>query len=97
MIALQPAKVVPGHGPVMSDTSYLRTLIELLAETRRQVRAAVQAGLNLEQTRKKVDLRRFERRLAGDSPDRARAFRDFFLVPGLERAYKEAKGEPLEE
>jgi hypothetical protein len=79
----------------MKDAGYLRTLVELLAETRTQVRAAVAEGLTLEQTRARVTRDGFMTRLAGDDPVRRRAFRDFYLEPGVERAWKEAKGEPL--
>jgi hypothetical protein len=37
----------------------------------------------------------FERRFAGDSIEHRRAFRQLYLQPGLERAWKEAKGVPL--
>jgi cyclase len=88
---------IPGHGPVMKDTGYLETLIALLGDVRTQVRAAVKENLSLEEVRKKVTLDDWKQRLAGDNPDRRRAFKDFFLDPGIERAYKEAKGEPLTE
>jgi hypothetical protein len=55
----------------------------------------VAEGLTLEQTRARVTLDGFMTRLAGDDPFRRRAFRDFYLAPGVERAWKEAKGEPL--
>lgn len=97
MIALDALLIVPGHGPVMNDASYLKTLIALLEETREQVRAAVKQGLTLEQTRKQMNLEKFRNQLAGNHPDRQRAFRDFFEQPGIERAYKEAKGEPRTE
>jgi glyoxylase-like metal-dependent hydrolase (beta-lactamase superfamily II) len=88
---------IPGHGPVMNDTSYIETLIALLADVRTQVQAAVKENLSLEDVRKRVQLENWRQRLAGDNPDRRRAFKAFFLDPGLERAYKEAKGEPLTE
>jgi glyoxylase-like metal-dependent hydrolase (beta-lactamase superfamily II) len=94
--ALGAAAMVPGHGPVMRDTAYVDTLIELLGATRSRVAAAAKDGLSLEDTRKNVDLGDFKQRLAGDDLWRRRAFDDFFLTPGIERAYKEAKGEPME-
>ena len=94
MIALEAVRIVPGHGPVMTDAGYLKTLIALLEDTREQVRAAVKQGLTLEQTRKQVNLEKFRMQLAGDDIYRQRAFREFFLEPGIGQAYKEAKGEP---
>jgi hypothetical protein len=69
----------------------------LLEDVRTQVRAAVQEGLTLEQTRKKVNLEKWSEQLAGDDRYRRRAFFDFFEVPGIAQAYKEAKGESRDE
>jgi len=62
-----------------------------------QVRAAVQEGLTLEQTRKKVNLDKWKKQLAGEDRYRRRAFLDFFETPGIAQAYKEAKGESRDE
>jgi len=93
---LGAATIVPGHGPPMKDAAYVDTLIELLGATRSRVAAAVGKGLSLEETRKQVDLGDYGQRLAGDDLWRQRAFDAFFVTPGIERAYKEAKGDPLE-
>ena len=94
---LGATRIVPGHGPVLTDSRYVDTVAELIQETRRQVAAAVQEGLSLEDTRKRVDLGRFRRLLAGDDFWRQQAFDQFFLAPAVGQAYKEAKGEPNEE
>jgi cyclase len=95
--ALGARRLVPGHGPVLTDTVYVDTLIALVEETRRQVQAAVRESLSLEETRRRVDLARFREALAGADYWRQRAFDDFYLRPAVERAYKEARGEALEE
>jgi cyclase len=92
MIDMNAAAIVPGHGPVMKDASYLQTLIELLNSLTTQVKQAVAQGLTLEDTRKKVNLDPFRDRIAGNDPVRQRAFRDFFVQPAVDRAYDEAKG-----
>ncbi len=97
LISIGAEKIVPGHGPIMSDASYIKTLISLLEDTRAQVRAAVKEGLKLEDVRKRVTLEDWKTKLAGDDKFRRRAFRDFYLNPGIEQAYKEAVGEPLSE
>lgn len=97
MRELEPARIVPGHGAVMHDDAYLAQLQALLAETRARVRAAVADGKSLEDVRKQVTLSDFETRFAGEDAARRRAFRQFYLQPGLERAWKEARGEPLAE
>ncbi|HSA93829.1 MAG TPA: MBL fold metallo-hydrolase [Terriglobales bacterium] len=97
MVGMNAAHIIPGHGPVMHDAAYLKTLVALLEDTRQQVRTAVNDGLSLEDTRKRVTLAKWKDQLAGDDRYRRRAFTDFYLQPGIERAYKEAKGEPLAE
>ncbi len=97
MRAMKPVRIVPGHGPVMVDDAYLVKLQALLAETRKQVRERVAKGETLEQVHKAVTLPQFERQFAGDDPDRIRAFRQFFLAPGIGQAFKEARGEPRSE
>lgn len=91
--AMKPARIVPGHGQVMGDDAYLQQLAALLEETRRQVRAGLDAGRTLEQLRAEIRLPEFEARFAGTDPARIRAFRAYFLQPGIEQAYKEARGE----
>jgi len=95
--ALGATSLVPGHGPVLRDYAYVDTLIALIEETRTQVRDAVGQGLSLEDTRKKVDLGSYRRKLAGDDYWRQRAFDEFFLDPAVGRAHKEARGETTEE
>jgi cyclase len=97
LIDVDAKKIVPGHGPVMQDASYIKTLIALLEDVRTQVQAAVKEGLDLAAVRKRVTLDDWNSKLAGDNKYRQRAFHDFFLVPGIEQAYKEAKGEKLTE
>ncbi len=51
-------QVVPGHGPV-SDRSAIKWHIDYLTAVRDQVKAAVNAGLSLEQTVDKVKMDEF--------------------------------------
>jgi glyoxylase-like metal-dependent hydrolase (beta-lactamase superfamily II) len=95
--ALGATHLVPGHGPVLRDAAYVNEVIDLIEDTRRQVQAAVKDGLGLDETRKRVDLAGFRRRLAGDDYWRGRAFDEFYLHSAVEQAYKEAKGEAIEE
>lgn len=90
---LDASVIVPGHGPLMRDKEYLDTVIALLESVTSQVQDAVKRGLSLEETRKAVNLESFRRRLAGDDPVRLETFDDSIIRVGIERAYKEAKGE----
>src|SRR5262249_44089958 len=62
MTHLHPAILVPGHGPVMHDTSYLILLIETFQALFSQVKAAVAQGATLDDVRKKVTLDDFKPR-----------------------------------
>ncbi len=97
ILAMDTAAIIPGHGPLMRDTAYIATLQKILTSLRAQVSDAVQQGLTLGDTRKKVDLSSFRTQLAGDDPLLWQAFQSFFVQSAVERAYTEAKGEPLVE
>lgn len=91
MMDLQPAIVIPGHGPVLHDTVYLQTIAEMFQDLTKQVNAAVAQGLNFEETQKKVNLDEFAKRLPGGAADK-NPFFPTFLYGGIDRAYQEATG-----
>jgi cyclase len=94
MINLGPSTIVPGHGPVMRDTSYLKTLMELFTALFGQVKAAVAQGSSLDDIRKQVTLDEFASRFTAFATTdlmRANGFRSF-LAPALDRAYQEVTG-----
>lgn len=97
LMASGAATIVPGHGPVLHDWTYAKTIVRLLESLRKQVGDAARAGATLEETRKRVDLSAFQKELAGEDRDRARAFRSYFVESAVERAYQEAKGALAEE
>jgi glyoxylase-like metal-dependent hydrolase (beta-lactamase superfamily II) len=90
--ALPADIIIPGHGAPQRSREYIDSVIELLASTLSQARAAVAKGLDLEGTRKAVDLEAFRARFAGTDANRNRQFANYFVVPGVERAFLEAKG-----
>ena len=91
--ALPAAVIVPGHGAIQRDWRYLDLLVELLESTRAQARTAVAKGLDLEATRRAVDLAAFRERFAQGDEAVGRAFDAFFIAPAVERAWREARGE----
>lgn len=95
--AMEVTAIVPGHGPVQRDKTYVAALTALLESLVAQVGEAVRQGLSLEETRKKVDLESFRRRFAGDDRRRNRAFRDYFLAPAIRTAWRQARGEQTTE
>jgi cyclase len=90
MLALHPAVIVPGHGPVMQDDSYVRLMARMLASLKQQVEAAVARGETLEQTRKSVDLGEFRKAIAGDSQLKNFIFSFYVAGPGVATAYGHA-------
>jgi cyclase len=93
--ALDFRLLMPGHGEVQKDRRHLRLVQELLREVRRQVAVAVEQGLDLEATRKAVDLSKFERRIAGDDAQTRALFNDWWKRPIVRSAWLEARNEPI--
>jgi len=91
MIDLQPAIIVPGHGPVMHDTAYLQTIAEILQQLSREVTAAVAQKLSFADTQKRVSAADFASRLPGGSAEK-NPFFSTFLYGAVDRAYQEATG-----
>ena len=91
--ALPALVVVPGHGALQRDWEYLDLVRELIASTLEQAKAAVARGLDLEATRKAVDLTGFRERFTRGDVMTGRAFDAFFAAPAVERAWLEARGD----
>lgn len=87
--ALKAKVIVPGHGPVMRDTSYLDSMIDLLSSIKQQTEAAFARGETLEQMRQSVDLERFRKRFAGDSQHKSLIFKNYVTLPAVVAAYKQ--------
>lgn len=91
--ALTPRAIVPGHGPVQRELSYVRQLESLFTSIDSQVRVAVAAGDSLEAARRRVDLSAFRARFAGDSRVRDASFSMYVAGPAVESAYRAARAE----
>lgn len=90
LIEMRPGAIVPGHGAVMRDGSYLSRLIAVTEELRRQVGQARAAGLSLADARKRIDIAALTHGFTGGDTEREAAFEMHFLVPIVERLYTEA-------
>lgn len=90
MVALRPSIIVPGHGPVLSDDSYLKPIAEMFAYIKAQAEAAVARGETLEQARRSVNLDQFRKQFAGDSPVRKFSFNMYVAGPAVAAAFREA-------
>ncbi|HSX60345.1 MAG TPA: MBL fold metallo-hydrolase [Tahibacter sp.] len=90
LLALKPAAVVPGHGPVLRDTGYITQMRGLFADIARQARELRARGLDLDAARKAVKLDDWHRRFAGDSPVRSALFRMYVAAPAFVSAWNAA-------
>ena len=95
--AMDLAAIVPGHGPVQRDKSYVASLNALLKSLNAQVQAAVKEGLSLEETQKRVNVEEFRKRFAGDDRRRNRFFKEYFLDSAIKYAWHQARGEETKE
>jgi cyclase len=90
LMALHPAVIIPGHGPVLRDDSYLKLMAGLFASIKSQVEGAAARNESLEQTRKNVNLDEFQKLFAGDSRMRRLIFRGYVLGPAVDAAFADA-------
>jgi glyoxylase-like metal-dependent hydrolase (beta-lactamase superfamily II) len=88
--ALKPAIIVPGHGPVMRDDSYVKLIADMFASIKGQTEAAVSRGETLEQARKSVNMDEFRKQITGDSRLRSVIFRMYVTGPAVESAFNDA-------
>ena len=91
LLALNASIIIPGHGPVLRDQSYLKLMIRLLNSIKEQVEAAVVRGETLEQTRKSVDLEEFRHLFAADSQHKSFIFQNYVFLPATAAAYRQLK------
>jgi glyoxylase-like metal-dependent hydrolase (beta-lactamase superfamily II) len=85
--------LVPGHGDVQRDTSYLDVLTALMDDISKQGRAAVAGGADSEEAlREAVDFSVHDKAIAGGDPLLQLLFRQWFSEPIIESVFIEATG-----
>jgi glyoxylase-like metal-dependent hydrolase (beta-lactamase superfamily II) len=84
--------LVPGHGPLQTDTAYIDLLGEALSLVATQVNAAVAQGKPAREIFKSVDISRVEPRFTKGDPILKRFFSFYFRDPAIESAMNVAKG-----
>ena len=87
LLALRPAVIVPGHGPVMTDVTYTTRVRDLLVAAVASADSARARGLTLPQTRAAVQLAPFRARFAGSDPLVNALWSSWTLQPLLTAAY----------
>ncbi len=91
MAALHPGLIVPGHGPLMRDLSYLTLVTQYMESARAQVLAALAGGaVTEEEVAARVDLAAFRARFVGADADRGEAF-DAYAPSLVRKLYLEQR------
>ena len=88
--ALGATAMIPGHGPVMRDDTYVDLVASALGSVREQTEAAKNRGLDLEQTRKAVDVAEIGRRFTGGDKVRRSSWDNYFVGVAVQRAFEQA-------
>jgi cyclase len=88
--------IVPGHGDVMTDTTYIDLLAETMELVTVQVDAQAKAGKSLDETRAAMDWSSVEKRFAGDGGMPSRLFNLWFKTPIVEAQYNLSTGKDNE-
>ena len=91
---LHASILVPGHGPVLRDDTYVKTLEEMFTSIAAQAQEAVKSGATGDAARRKIDLQPYRQSLAGDSPVRRGLFQMYVAQPAVAAALREATEKP---
>jgi len=97
MRAMHPAVWLPGHGAAMHEDTYVARLDGLIGDTRDAVAPLAKQGLSMDEANKRIDLSADRARFVGDDPWLVRWFDRYWTQPFIDAAWREAKGEPIEQ
>ncbi len=92
LVALKPRIIVPGHGPVLRDLGYVRSVRDWLARVVRETSAAAARGDSLGAVLKTVTLDDVRRAVSREEKWMNFLFRSFFVRPAVQAAYEEMEG-----
>jgi cyclase len=98
LLALEAQIIVPGHGTIERDDSYVRHLVQLIESVQSQVATAIKEGVSLEDTQKRVTLADAMQELCGGREFQElcqNSFQHNFVEPAVMRTYKEQKNGAL--
>jgi glyoxylase-like metal-dependent hydrolase (beta-lactamase superfamily II) len=96
MLALSPAVIVPGHGPMMRDDRYVRDLRALIVGTQAQMQAMLAGGVARKEAPARIDTRAFREKYIA-TPMQREAFDQFFVRSAVSAAWPKeppASGSP---
>jgi glyoxylase-like metal-dependent hydrolase (beta-lactamase superfamily II) len=91
LLALNPRLVLPGHGPVMRDLSYIRSVQQWLSRINRETSAAVARGDSLGAALETVTLDDVRRTVTKDEKWMNFLWRQFFVGPAVRSVFEGGK------
>lgn len=94
---LQYATLVPGHGAVQHDTSYVELLIEVAENIVGQRDVMLAEGLSAAEVQTKLDFSSYEEKFTGGDGYVKGYYDDWFEQPLRRAALKELTGQPMQE
>jgi glyoxylase-like metal-dependent hydrolase (beta-lactamase superfamily II) len=94
VLALKPRLIVPGHGPVLRDVRYVRSVREWLSRIDREVSALAENGDSLGAVMKTVTLDDVRPVVTGNEKWMNFLWRQFFVRPSVAAAFEQAKKRP---
>jgi len=89
LVALKPAILIPGHGPVVRTLDHVQLEIRMLASLVGQVKDAVARGAAIADIRKSVNLSEFETAFCGTSRLLRSIFQNYVNGSGIPAAYRD--------
>jgi cyclase len=93
LLALHPRLIVPGHGPVMRDLQYVRSVRGWLDRIDREVSQALARHDSVSTVLKTVTLDDVRRSVTGNGKWMNFLWRQFFVTPAVQAAFDEVRGE----
>ncbi|BDU14998.1 MBL fold metallo-hydrolase [Lysobacter auxotrophicus] len=97
MQAQHPAVWIPGHGAAMRDDAYVGRVVDLIGRTRDAIAPLAAQGVTIDEAKKRVNLSGDRAHFVGDDAWLTRWFDRYWTQPFIDAAWREAKGEPIEQ
>jgi glyoxylase-like metal-dependent hydrolase (beta-lactamase superfamily II) len=92
LMAMHAKVIIPGHGEVQFDNSYMQLEHDLLQSLMKQADRAAGQSLSVDDFKKTVDLRAYENKFVGNDPDRKWGWDNYFFDQAVTRAFDIARG-----
>jgi cyclase len=92
LMALKPKVIVPGHGPVMRDLEYVRSVQSWLRRIQREASSAAARGDSVKTARERIALDDVRPKVTGDEKWMNFLWRRFFVGPAVQSVFDRRSG-----